>query len=235
MSAIGEAVQEGLFALRDEGYRDFSCSLMPTVEADTVLGVRSPALSKLCRELLRRGDALDFLEELPHRYYEENLVHDRFLESIGEFEALIPALERFLPWVDNWAVCDSLNPKALGRNLPLLTPRLRRWLGSEHCYTVRFSILTLMRYYLEEDVFRPEYLLWVAELEREEYYIRMMQAWFLAEALARQYDAALPLIAGGTLPLWVHNKTIQKAVESRKIPDERKSALKALRRRREKN
>jgi 3-methyladenine DNA glycosylase AlkD len=155
--------------------------------------------------------------------------------SNSAWEALIPALERFLPWVDNWAVCDSLNPKALGRNLPLLTPRLRRWLGSEHCYTVRFSILTLMRYYLEEDVFRPEYLLWVAELEREEYYIRMMQAWFLAEALARQYDAALPLIAGGTLPLWVHNKTIQKAVESRKIPDERKSALKALRRRREKN
>ena len=235
MSAIGEAVREGLSSLRDQGYREFTCSLMPTVSPDAVLGVRSPALRKLCRELLRRPNALDYLEELPHRYYEENLVHDRFLESIRDFDTLLPALERFLPWVDNWAVCDSLNPKALGGNLPLLPPHLRRWLESEHCYTVRFAILTLMRHYLEPDVFRPEYLRWVAELKREEYYIRMMQAWFLAEALSRQYEAAFSLIEEGVLPLWVHNKTIQKAVESRKIPKERKEALKALRRRKEKN
>ena len=230
MSAIGEAARSGLFALADEKYKDFTSTLVPTVEAERVIGVRSPALRQLAKELLRRPDALDYLEELPHFYLEENLLHCRFLESLKDYPRLLAELERFLPHVDNWAVSDSLNPKLLRRHLPELLPVLRGWLGSPHCYTVRFALLTLMRCCLDEGSFRPEYLDWAAELEREEYYIRMMQAWYFAEALARQYETTLPVLTEHRLDLWVHNKAIQKAVESRKISPERKEHLKSLRR-----
>lgn len=231
MSAIGEAVRSGLFALEDRDYRAFTCSLVPTVDPDAVIGVRSPALRQLSRELLRRPDALDYLGELPHRYLEENLIHCRFLESLRDYPRLIGELERFLPFVDNWAVSDSLNPRVLRRHLPELLPTLKRWMDSPYCYTVRFAVLTLMRLCLDKAAFRPEYLDWVAMLDREEYYIRMMQAWFFAEALAKQYEASLPVLTEGKLTLWVHNKAIQKATESRRIPVERKEQLKSLRRR----
>ena len=230
MSAIGEAVRAALLERRDEAYRAFLCPLLPTVPPDTVLGVRTPALRKLSRELLRRSDALDYLNELPHRFYEENLVHCRFLESLRDFETVIAELERFLPCVDNWAVCDTLNPRALHRHLPELLPILRRWMDSDECYTVRFAIGMLMRCCLERDTFRVEYLDWVAELDREDYYVRMMQAWFFATALAKQYQSAVTVLEGERLPLWVHNKSIQKAVESRRIGPERKAFLKTLRR-----
>lgn len=232
MSAIGEAVREGLFARADEQYKAFTCSLVPTVDPERVIGVRSPALRQLARELLRRRDALDFLEELPHRYLEENLVHCRFLESLKEYPVLIGELDRFLPWVDNWAVSDSLNPRLLHRrkHRASLEGQIQVWMGSPHPYTVRFSILTLMRCFLGDESFQPDYLDWVVSLDREEYYVRMMQAWFFAEALAKQYDATVPILEEQRLPVWVHNKSIQKAVESRRIPGERKGVLKTLRR-----
>ena len=230
MSDIGEAVRSALFAHRDEAYRAFFCPLVPTLNPETVLGVRAPALRQLSRALLRREDALDYLQELPHQFYEENLVHCRFLESIRDFDTVMAELERFLPCVNNWAVCDSLNPPALRRHLPELLPTLRRWMGSEACYTVRFAVGTLMRHCLEPDTFRAEYLDWVAELDREEYYVRMMQAWFFATALAKQYQSGVKVLEDSRLPLWVHNKSIQKAVESRRLLPEQKAYLKTLRR-----
>jgi 3-methyladenine DNA glycosylase AlkD len=228
MSAIADAVREGLVALGEEDYRDFSCSLMPTVNPDTVLGVRSPALRKLSRELLRRPDALDYLEELPHRYYEENLVHDRFLESVRDFETLLPALERFLPWVDNWAVCDSLSLPCFRRRRKALAAAIPGWLASRKTYTVRFGIKQLMDHFLETD-FSPAWPEAVAALRSEEYYVNMMRAWYFATALAKQWDAILPYFTQRRLDPWTHAKSIQKAVESFRVSPEQKALLRGLR------
>ena len=218
-----------LRAARDPAYQAFQCKLMPTVDPQTVLGVRTPELRRIARSLRGAPETEDFLARLPHRYYEENNLHGLLICALRDYDETVAALEAFLPFVDNWATCDLLSPAAFRRRPPQLPEQIRRWLDSGRCYTVRFGLGTLLRFYLDDD-FRPEYLDWAASVRSEEYYVNMMIAWYLATALAKQYDAALPLLTGGALPLWVHNKTIQKAVESYRISPDRKDALRSLRR-----
>lgn len=217
-------LQEKLFSLRDEKYAAFSAKLIPTVPPDRFIGVRSPQLRALSKEL--KNNASDFLAALPHQYHEENMLHAYLLCEERKYEILVEETERFLPYIDNWAVCDSLAPRVFARHREVLLPRIEKWMSSEHEYTVRFGIGMLMRHYLDAD-FRPEHLRWVAAIDREEYYIKMMQAWYFATALAKQWDATLPLLS--SLVPWVRQKSIQKALESFRVSDDHKALLRTLR------
>ena len=221
------AVRERLLALRDEQNAAFVAKLIPNIPAETILGARTPALRSLAKELWREGDVSDFLAELPHRYYEENNLHGFLLCHIRDFGVCLAEVERFLPYVDNWATCDTLSPKAFARRPEALLEPIRRWLASEHVYTCRFGIGCLMRWFLDER-FEPEYPEAVAAIRSEEYYVNLMIAWYFATALAKQYNAALPFLEQRRLDPWVHNKTIQKAFESFRVPQERKTYLKTL-------
>ena len=221
-------IQKLLFGRQDPAYQAFQSKLMPTVDPKTVIGVRMPALRQLAKELARTPLAEDFLLQLPHRYYEENNLHGLLISSIPDYDAAVAALEEFLPHVDNWATCDLLSPRAFRNHPPELPEQIRRWVGDPHPYTVRFGLGMLMSFYLD-GAFRPEYLDLAAGVRREEYYVKMMVAWYFATALAKQYSAALPYVEERRLDRWTHNKTIQKAVESYRIPPERKEALRALR------
>ncbi len=224
LSQIENELQGELISHADPKYRDFQCALMPTVSRERVLGVRIPFLRKLAAKLRKEGDCKDFLSRLPHRFYEENCIHGILLCGMKDpFESL----ERFLPFVDNWAVCDLLSPKAFAAHPPALLPAVCRWLKSNHPYTVRFGIGVLMKYFLD-DAFALEYLEWVASVESEEYYVKMMAAWYFATALAKQYASTVVLLEQRKLSPWVHNKTIQKAVESFRISVEVKEYLKTL-------
>ena len=220
-------IQQRLFALQDAGYRDFHAALMPTVDKALVIGVRMPALRALAKELKGTELAADFMAALPHKYYEENNLHAALIGHIRDFQPCITALERFLPYVDNWATCDMMNPRALAKDKAALLERIRLWLQSGHTYTVRFGMEMLMNHFLEED-FREEYPALVASVRSEEYYVRMMQAWYFATALAKQYEAAVTYLEQRRLGAWVHNKTIQKARESFRVSQEQKEYLKSL-------
>ncbi len=220
-------IQQRLFALQDAGYRDFHAALMPTVDKALVIGVRMPALRALAKELKGTEPAADFMAQLPHKYYEENNLHAALIGHIRDFQPCLTALERFLPYVDNWATCDMMNPKALAKDKAALLERIQLWLQSSHTYTVRFGMEMLMNHFLEED-FREEYLALVASVRSEEYYVRMMQAWYFATALAKQYEAAVTYLEQRRLGAWVHNKTIQKARESFRVSQEQKEYLKSL-------
>lgn len=222
-------IQKRLFALQDLRYRDFHGPLMPTVDRDTIIGVRIPAVRALAKELGGSPLAADFLRTLPHAYYEENNLHAFLIGEVREFDACIAGVEDFLPWVDNWATCDSLRPKCFAKNKTALLGHIRRWLTSEKPYTLRFALEMLMVHYLDE-AFTPEYPALAAAVESDEYYVNMMSAWYFATALAKQYDAVLPYLTENRLPQWVHNKTIQKAVESYRITPEQKVFLRSLRR-----
>ena len=219
--------QQRLFALRDEGYRDFNAALIPSVDKGRTIGVRTPALRALAKELRGTEAAARFLSELPHQYFDENQLHAFLLEGIKDYDACLRQVERFLPYVDNWATCDQLSPKVFKKHKGELLERIRSWLASGETYTLRFGMGMLMAHYLDED-FDPEYLGLVAAVRSEEYYIRMMQAWYFATALAKQYEAALPYIEERRLETWTHNKAIQKALESRRVSDERKAYLRSL-------
>ena len=217
-----------LFDLQDKAYADFQSKLLPTVPRKTVIGVRTPDLRKLAKQLSRTPAAKEFLQSLPHRYFDENQLHAFILSEEKDFGTCLAELERFLPYVDNWATCDQLSPRCFKKYAAELLPHIRKWMRSTHTYTIRFGICSLMRYYLDE-AFLPEYLQWVASIESDEYYIRMMQAWFFATALAKQWNATLPYIGQHRLEKDTHNKTIQKAVESFRITPEQKALLKTLR------
>ena len=223
-----DVIRAQLFALQDKEYQIFHSRLMPTLPPETVIGVRVPLLRKLAKQLANTPEAETFLQKLPHFYYEENALHAFLLEAVRDYGAALEATEHFLPYVDNWAVCDSFSPKVFAQHKPELLPAIRRWLGSDQVYTVRYGIGMLMRYYLDDD-FRSEYLAWVAAVHSEEYYVNMMRAWYFATALAKQPDAALPWLTEKRLDLWTHNKAIQKAVESRRIPPGMKQLLRVLR------
>ncbi len=217
-------IQEKLFSLRDKKYAAFSAKLIPTVEADRFIGVRSPQLRALAKEL--KNNASEFLGGLPHRYHEENMLHAYLLCEEKKYAILVDETDFFLPYIDNWAVCDSLTPRVFARHKEYLLPKIRQWMASEHEYTVRFGIGMLMRHYLDSD-FQPEHLQWVADIHREEYYIKMMQAWYFATALAKQWDATLPML--DSLEGWVRGKSIQKALESFRVSDDHKTILRKLR------
>lgn len=219
-------IQTRLFELQDLSYRDFHSALMPTIDPDTVIGVRIPALRKLARELQDTGM---FLEELPHRYYEENNLHGFLIAGIRDFGTCVAEVERFLPYVDNWATCDSLRPRCFAGHKEELLLHIRSWMKSEHPYAVRFAMEMLMVHYLDGD-FAPEYPALVAGVVSEEYYVNMMSAWYFATALAKQYGAVIGYLEKNRLPAWVHNKTIQKAVESYRISPEQKEYLRTLKR-----
>ena len=221
-------IREALFQLRDEEYRAFQVKLIPNIAPDTMIGVRTPALRSLAKQLYRAGDCAAFQAELPHRCFDENQLHAFILSEMRDFETCIVETCRFLPYVDNWATCDQLSPKTFKKHRQQLPEYISVWLASGHTYTVRFAIGMLMAHFLDE-AFDPEYLRTVSQVRSEEYYVRMMVAWYFATALAKQYDAALPYIEERRLDPWTHNKAIQKGVESNRIPDERKAYLKTLR------
>ena len=225
-------IREALFRLQDVKYRDFQVKLLPTVDPGTVIGVRTPALRVLAKDLVRREDVSAFLNELPHAYFDENQLHAFILSEIKDFRACLEGVDRFLPFVDNWATCDQLSPKVFKKRKSELLGPIRRWIGSGETYPMRFGIGMLMEHFLGED-FDPAYPELVASVRSEEYYVRMMIAWYFATALAKQWDAALPWLTERRLDEWTHNKTVQKAVESDRVTPEQKSFLRTLRRKHE--
>ena len=225
---IRDEIKTALAPLRDEPYRALQITLIPTVRPESIIGVRTPALRQLAKRLLAEGDVRPFLEDLPHAFFEENQLHAFMISEIRDFAACLDAVESFLPRVDNWATCDQLSPRAFRRHRQQLLPAIRRWMASGQTYMVRFGIRMLMDHFLD-DGFAPEYPAMVAAVRSEEYYVRMMAAWYFATALAKQYEAVLPYIAQRRLDPWTHHKAIQKAIESRRVSPERKEALRALR------
>lgn len=227
MSDLEKEVRQRLFELQDLKYKEFACKLMPTVNPETVIGVRTPDLRKLAREFSKTPEASEFLKILPHVYYEENNLHGFLIETIRDYDGAVAALDEFLPYIDNWATCDLLSMKIFKKHLPELYEKIKVWLISGRTYTVRFGIGMLMSFYLD-DAFRPEVLELVAGIRSEEYYVNMMIAWFFATALSKQYESALPYIQEQRLEKWTHNKAIQKAIESYRIGDEAKAYLRTL-------
>ena len=223
---ISEEIRENLFRLKDAEYRAFQMKLLPTVKPETVIGVRTPELRKIAREIVSREDLPAFLEGLPHLYFDENQLHAFVLSEMKDYDRCITALEQFLPYVDNWATCDQMSPKVFRKHKRDLLEHIKAWINSGECYTVRFGIGMLMEHYLDAD-FDPEYPDLVAAVESDEYYVKMMVAWYFATALAKQYDAVLPYIEEKRLDTWTHNKTIRKALESYRIDPERKAFLRS--------
>lgn len=221
-------ISDRLFALADGKYRDFTASLIPTVDKNTVIGVRTPLIRGLAKEMKRAGQSREFLDALPHKYHEENNLHGFIINDISDFCECVSEVERFLPYVNNWATCDSLRPKAFARNTDNLYPFINKWLTSVKPYTVRFGIEMLMCYYLDEK-FRHEYAEQVAKVQSGEYYVKMMQAWYFATALAKQWDETIGFLEEKRLSPWVHNKAVQKATESYRVSEEQKAYLRTLR------
>lgn len=227
LKSIRTGIQAELISLADNDYRAFQCALMPTVDKNRVIGVRMPKLRQLEKKRHAELDRKEFLEDLPHRYYEEDNLHGILLSNMKDYFQVITELDRFLPCVDNWATCDLIAPVVFRGCPDGLIEKVKLWLQSDHTYTVRFAIGVLMRYYLD-DAFCGEELSLVASVTSEEYYVNMMIAWYFATALAKQYDAAVLVIERQMLPKWVHNKTIQKAIESFRISNDRKCYLRSL-------
>ncbi|MBO4374915.1 MAG: DNA alkylation repair protein [Lachnospiraceae bacterium] len=221
-------VYDRLAACADEKYREFQSKLVPNIAKEMILGVRTPDMRKIAKEIRGTKEAEDFLAVLPHRYYEENLVHFFLIAMIKDFVECVKAVEIFLPFVDCWPVCDQASPKTFTKNHDKLLPYIKKWIGSEHVYTVRFGIRMLMNEFLGED-FKPEYLKWVSDVKGEDYYIKMMVAWYFATALAKRYEESVVYIEERRLDPWTHKKAIQKAVESFRVSEEHKDYLKTLR------
>ena len=226
-SAMPDIVRERLFSLQDPAYRDFLSRLIPTVRPETVIGVRTPELRKLARQLSREEEGAAFLRELPHAYFEENQLHAFLISEIRDFAACAEEVNRFLPHVDNWATCDQLSPPVFARHREELLPHIGEWIRSGDTWPVRFGVGMLMRHFLD-DAFDPAYPRMVSEIRSDEYYVKMMVAWYFATALAKQYDRVLPYLENRTLDPWTHNKAIQKAKESYRITPEHKACLTRL-------
>ncbi len=224
----GDILSE-LKKLQDKGYRKMQITTIPSVKAESIIGVRTPALRALAKELSKRDDISTFLEDLPHKFFEENQLHAFILSGMKDAEECIKLVDEFLPYVDNWATCDQMSPKIFKKHKDLLLKYVNEWIKSDKTYVKRFAVGMLMEHFLDED-FKTSYLTKVSRIRSDEYYINMMTAWYFATALAKQYDAALPYIEKQKLDKWTHNKTIQKAVESYRITPEQKEYLKTLRR-----
>jgi 3-methyladenine DNA glycosylase AlkD len=221
-------LQEELFELQDIKYRDFNSSLIPGIDKETVIGIRTPVLRKFAKEYAKSGETEQFMRELPHKYYEENNLHMMLIEQIKDYDKCISETEKFLPHIDNWATCDSPLPKCFDKNKEDVLERAKNWIATDATYVKRYGMGVMMRLFLDED-FKEEYIQLVASVKSEEYYVNMMIAWYMATALAKQWDAAIPYIQEHRLSEWVHRKSIQKAVESYRITPEQKEYLKGLR------
>ncbi len=222
-----EEIREELFRMKDDRYRDFQSKLIPTVRAESIIGVRTPELRKFAKCLVKRTDISDFLNDLPHLFFDENQLHAFIISEMKDYELCMKEVNRFLPYVDNWATCDQMSPKIFKKHRRELRETIKEWIRSEKPYTVRFGIGMLMEHFLDED-FDLLYPEMVAEVSSEEYYVKMMAAWYYATALAKQYEAVLPFMENQKLDVWTHNKAIQKAVESYRISSEQKEYLKSL-------
>lgn len=221
--------QDRLLELQDKEYALFQAKLTPGVVLDNIIGVRVPQVRKLAKDIYKEGGYEEFLLQLPHQYYDENMLHGLIISEMKDYDKCIDELDRFLPYVDNWAVCDIMSPKVFKKNKEKLLLKIKEWVASEHTYTCRFGMEMLMSHFLDDN-FKDEYLNIVASVQSDEYYVKMMIAWFFATALAKQWDAAFPYIENGRLDIWCHNKTIQKARESYRITQEQKEILKSLKR-----
>ena len=227
MQAINDEIRKELFRQQDTKYRDFQSKLMPTVAPETAIGVRTPALRKYAKALAKRAEISEFLNELPHQYFDENQLHAFIISEIKDYDKCMEEVKKFLPYVDNWATCDQLSPKTFKKHKAELLEEIKIWIDSDHTYTIRFGIGMLMQHFLDED-FDPVYPEMVSKLRSDEYYVNMMIAWYFATALAKQYETVLPYIEKQRLDSWAHNKTIQKSVESYRITPEQKEYLKSL-------
>lgn len=216
-----------LFELQDKKYRDFQIKLIPTTSPDNVIGVRTPDLRKYAKELVKEDNYASFLDSLPHKYFDENQLHAFIISEIKDYDKCIQYINRFLPYIDNWATCDQLSPKVFKKHHDKLIEQIKNWLSSKETYTIRFGIGMLMNHYLDDD-FKKEYLKLVCNIKSNEYYVNMMRAWYFATALAKQYNVVIPYIEKQKLDSWTHNKTIQKALESYRITPEQKEYLKKL-------
>ena len=228
-AAQEDAVRAELIRLRDPAYREFLCPLLPTVDPSRVIGVRTPPLRRLARELIRQEDCSCFLSSLPHGLFEEDQLHAFLLSEMKDYGTCIEGVRLFLPFIDNWATCDQLSPPVFRKHRAELLGEIRQWLSSDRTYTVRFAVEMLMRHFLDGD-FDLAFPRMVAALRADEYYVSMMIAWYFATALAKQYDAVLPYLEENRLDIRTHNRAIQKAVESRRITPEQKALLRTLRR-----
>ena len=222
------SVYEELCKYKDDKYKDFQSNLVPNISKDTILGVRTPDMRKITKDMFGTEEGNKFLKKLPHKYYEENLVHFFMIAMIKDFDECVKETERFLPYIDCWPVCDQSSPKAFKKKHDKLLPLIKKWIDSDHVYTSRFGMRMLMNEFLGDD-FKPDYLKWVSSKKGEDYYLKMMIAWYFATALAKQYDATIPYFEKHVLDDWCHKKAIQKAVESFRVTDEHKEYLKSLR------
>lgn len=227
MKDIIKQIEEELFALQDKGYKEFQSKLIPNISKSEIIGVRTNLLRQLAKRLIKQESINIFLHNLPHKYFDENQLHIFIVSEIKDFNICILEAERFLPYVNNWATCDMFSPKCFEKNKEQLLPYIYKWTDSSKEYSVRFAIGLLMKYFLAED-FKEEYLNKVVSIKREEYYIKMMQAWYIATALAKNYSQTISILQKSVLDKWTHNRSIQKAVESFRISDEQKTYLKSL-------
>lgn len=227
MTSIRDNILERLFAVKDDGYARFQASLIPAISSDSIIGVRIPVLRKIAKTILREygiDNLSEFTRALPHEYYEENLLHGMLIEQVADFKTCIRLLEAFLPYIDNWAVCDTVSPVCFKKHKPELLPYIQAWMGSKRPYTIRFGIDMLMRYFLDGN-FSEEHLQAVVKIKSDEYYVNMMRAWFFATALAKQYERTLPFISAAVLDPFTLKMTIRKARESYRLSTEQKAEI----------
>lgn len=218
-------IRDELFKLQDKEYRDFQSKLIPNINKENIIGVRTPLLRQLSKKIIKENNYSDFLNDLPHKYFDENQIHAFIISEIKDYDECLFEFNKFLPYIDNWATCDQSSPKIFLKNSDKLINEIKRWIKSKDTYTIRFGIGMLMRIYLDDN-FKPEYLKMVSNIKSDEYYVNMMIAWFFATALAKQYDSTIEYIKNYKLDKWVHNKIIQKSIESYRISKEKKEYLK---------
>ena len=220
-------IQEELFKLQDISYKEFHSKLIPTIDKNTIIGIRIPLLRSYAMKIKYTKEADDFLNTLPHAYYDENVLHALLLSEMTDYEMFIKHIQVFLPYIDNWAVCDVLKPKSIKKHKQIFIDEIKNWILSKDTYTIRFGVVMLMTYYLDED-YQKEYLTYPLQVKSDEYYVNMAISWFYATALAKHYDEVVKILKDKKLSVWVHNKTIQKAIESYRITKEQKEELKKL-------
>lgn len=220
-------IQEELFKIQDISYKEFHSKLIPTIDKNTIIGIRIPLLRSYAMKIKYTKEADKFLNTLPHTYYDENVLHALLLSEMTDYETFIKSIQAFLPYIDNWAVCDVLKPKSIKKHKQIFIDEIKSWISSKDTYTIRFGVVMLMTYYLNED-YQKDYLNYPLQVKSDEYYVNMAISWFYATALAKHYDEVVKILKDKKLSVWVHNKTIQKAIESYRITKEQKEELKKL-------